>query len=86
MTDHCHAATALLTREYQGDYRRSLLTPATTSDPNTLTRVFHISRMLTCGLRLFRSAHLYVYRSATDIGGGKNARACQKAGEHALIC
>ena len=30
MTDQCHAATALLTREYQGDHRRQVLTPATT--------------------------------------------------------
>jgi hypothetical protein len=30
VTAHCHAATAQLTREYQGDLRRDLLTPATT--------------------------------------------------------
>jgi hypothetical protein len=30
VTTHCHAATAQLTREYQGDHRRYVLTPATT--------------------------------------------------------
>ena len=30
VTAHCHAATALLTREYQGDHRRYILTPAST--------------------------------------------------------
>src|SRR5207245_3722806 len=29
-TTHCHAATAQLTREYQSDHRRYVLTPATT--------------------------------------------------------
>jgi hypothetical protein len=43
MTDHCHAATAQLTREYQGDYRRGFLTPATTSVPQVLDEAFHIS-------------------------------------------
>ena len=28
VTTHCHAATALLTREYQGDYRRQALPSA----------------------------------------------------------
>ena len=27
MTAHCHAAPAQLTREYQGDHRRDVLTP-----------------------------------------------------------
>lgn len=30
VTTHCHAATAQLTREYQSDHRRYVLTPATT--------------------------------------------------------
>ena len=30
VTAHCHAATAQLTREYQGDHRRYVLTPAST--------------------------------------------------------
>jgi hypothetical protein len=30
VTAHCHAAPAWLTREYQGDHRRYVLTPATT--------------------------------------------------------
>ena len=30
VTTHCHAATAQLTREYQRDHRRYVLTPATT--------------------------------------------------------
>ena len=30
MTTHCHAATALLTREYQSDYRRQSLNPVAT--------------------------------------------------------
>ena len=45
VTAHCHAATALLTREYQGDYRRYVLTPATTCavlPTNSLTTLFHI--------------------------------------------
>jgi hypothetical protein len=48
VTAHCHAATAQLTREYQGDHRRKVLTPATscavhpnhTSPP--LDNTFHI--------------------------------------------
>src|SRR5690349_23600965 len=48
VTAHCHAATAQLTREYQGDHRRNVLTPATscavhsnhTSPP--LDNTFHI--------------------------------------------
>ena len=40
---HCHAATALLTREYQGDHRRCFLTPATTWAANPLDISFHIS-------------------------------------------
>jgi len=31
VTAHCHAATALLTREYQGEYRRQALPSATSS-------------------------------------------------------
>jgi hypothetical protein len=48
VTAHCHAATALLTREYQGDYRRFVPTPASTCaalpNPltNPLTTLFHI--------------------------------------------
>ena len=30
VTAHCHAATARLTREYQGEHRRDVLTPAST--------------------------------------------------------
>jgi hypothetical protein len=30
VTAHCHAAAAQLTREYQGDHRRYVLTPAST--------------------------------------------------------
>jgi hypothetical protein len=30
VTAHCHAATAVLTREYQGDHRRYVLTPTST--------------------------------------------------------
>jgi hypothetical protein len=48
VTAHCHAAPAQLTREYQGDHRRNVLTPATscavhanhTSPP--LDNTFHI--------------------------------------------
>jgi hypothetical protein len=29
VTAHCHAAPAQLTREYQSDHRRNVLTPAT---------------------------------------------------------
>ena len=49
VTNHCHAAPAQLTREYQSDHRRYVLTPATTcavhpeSPPtNPLTTPFHI--------------------------------------------
>jgi hypothetical protein len=45
VTAHCHAATALLTREYQGDHRRSILTPASTCTglpQHPLTTLFHI--------------------------------------------
>ncbi len=37
VTAHCHAATAQLTREYQGDHRRYVLTPATTCAAHHLT-------------------------------------------------
>jgi hypothetical protein len=43
VTAHCHAATALPTREYQRDHRRCFLTPATTSAANPLDISFHIS-------------------------------------------
>jgi hypothetical protein len=45
VTAHCHAAPALLTREYQGDYRRYVLTPAATCavwPTHSLTTLFHI--------------------------------------------
>jgi hypothetical protein len=45
VTAHCHAATALLTREYQGDHRRYVLTPASTCaglPQHPLTTLFHI--------------------------------------------
>jgi len=49
VTAHCHAAPAQLTREYQSDHRRNILTPATTRavDPcarctTPLTTPFHI--------------------------------------------
>ena len=48
VTAHCHAATALLTREYQGDHRRHSLTPASTcaacthEQPCPLDKPFHI--------------------------------------------
>ena len=46
VTTHCYAATALLTREYQGDHRRYSLPPATTCASTPLDRPFHISRLL----------------------------------------
>ncbi len=46
VTAHSHAAPARLTREYQGDHRRHVLTPATTSVAHTLTIPFHISSAL----------------------------------------
>ncbi len=46
VTAHCHAAPARLTREYQGDHRRHVLTPATTCVAHTLTIPFHISSAL----------------------------------------
>jgi hypothetical protein len=47
VTAHCHAATAQLTREYQGDHRRYLLTPATTrAAAPSLDNPFHISRLM----------------------------------------
>jgi hypothetical protein len=49
VTNHCHAATAQPTREYQSDHRRYVLTPATTCavDRNArcttpLDNTFHI--------------------------------------------
>jgi hypothetical protein len=45
---HCHAAPAQLTRVYQSDHRRNVLTPATTCAvhpnrrPPTLDNIFHI--------------------------------------------
>jgi hypothetical protein len=41
-TAHCHAAPAQLTREYQGDHRRYVLTPATSCAAHPLTTPFHI--------------------------------------------
>jgi hypothetical protein len=47
VTAHCHAAPALLTREYQGDHRRHVLTPATArAAAPPLDNLFHISRLL----------------------------------------
>jgi hypothetical protein len=47
VTAHCHAATAQLTREYQGDHRRYSLTPTTTQAAVPLLDIsFHISRLL----------------------------------------
>ena len=46
VTAHCHAATALLPREYQGDHRRLFLTsPRPRSIP--LDKSFHISTPVT---------------------------------------
>jgi hypothetical protein len=42
VTAHCHAAPARLTREYQGDHRRYVLTPATICAAYPLTTPFHI--------------------------------------------
>src|SRR5207302_10113458 len=49
VTAHCHAAPAQLTREYQSDHRRYVLTPTTTravhrpsSPRHSLTTPFHI--------------------------------------------
>ncbi len=41
-TAHCYAATALLTREYQGDDRRQSLTSAATRASQPLDFSFHI--------------------------------------------
>jgi hypothetical protein len=50
MTAHCHAATAQLTREYQGDHRRYSLTPAATrAAAPPLDTPFHISRLVKYG-------------------------------------
>src|SRR5437762_2547203 len=46
VTAHCHAAPALLTRAYQGDHRRHVLTPATTRAAELLDNRFHISRLV----------------------------------------
>ena len=47
VTAHCHAAPAQLTREYQGDHRRHVLTPTTTrAAAPSLDKFFHISRSL----------------------------------------
>jgi hypothetical protein len=48
VTAHCHAATPLLTREYQGDHRRYVQTPAATCavlPTNSLTTLFHIRNL-----------------------------------------
>ena len=49
VTAHCHAAPAQLTREYQGDHRRYVLTPVATrvvhsriTPAYTLDNIFHI--------------------------------------------
>ena len=39
-TAHCHAAPAELTREYQSDHRRYVLTPATSCAGHPLTTNF----------------------------------------------
>jgi hypothetical protein len=41
-TAHCHAATALLTRVYQGDLRRYRLTPDRDPRCHSLDNLFHI--------------------------------------------
>jgi len=41
VTAHCHAAPAQLTREYQGDHRRYVLTPATTRAVDRCARRNH---------------------------------------------
>jgi hypothetical protein len=42
VTNHCHAARALLTGEYQSDDRRCSLTPATLPALTPLDKNFHI--------------------------------------------
>jgi hypothetical protein len=42
VTAHCHAATALLTREYQSDHRRHSLHPAAFCVSTSLDNSFHI--------------------------------------------
>jgi len=42
VTAHCLAATALLTREYQGDHRRQDLISAATRANDPLDKSFHI--------------------------------------------
>ena len=59
VTAHCHAAPAQLTRAYQGDHRRHVLTPTTTrAAAPSLDKSFHISSVLKITrfdlLRLFR--------------------------------
>jgi hypothetical protein len=68
VTAHCHAAPARLTREYQSDHRRHVLTPATTcavppnvSVQHSLDNTFHI-----------RSAQRGTSAAATG-GGGRSA-------------
>jgi hypothetical protein len=39
---HCHAAPARLTREYQGDHRRYVLTPTKICAAHALDTPFHI--------------------------------------------
>ena len=48
-TNHCHAAPALLTREYQGDHRRCFLPSVATRALHPLDKHFHISRVLMFG-------------------------------------
>jgi hypothetical protein len=52
VTAHCHAATALLTREYQGDHRRQSLLSTSTCAVYPLDKFFHISGVRTAtGIR-----------------------------------
>jgi hypothetical protein len=46
VTAHCHAATALLIREYQGDHRRYFPDPGHDLRHCLLDTPFHISRLL----------------------------------------
>jgi hypothetical protein len=45
-TTHCHAAPALLTREYQGDHRRCFLPSVATRALHPVDKYFHISRVM----------------------------------------
>jgi len=74
VTTHCHAAPAWLTREYQSDHRRYVLTPATTCAvhpicaDHPLDNLFHIRSVADKGvLETRRSGRL-------DGGGGRGER------------